>query len=156
MAVPAHLSERSRLRTTNCWSKVVASAMVWACVSSGRSNAAVRGNHGSRSPFGTTPVHSWFRAGIDSRRTGGAKNGHGRVSAAVSPFFPSLASVKDVWRCVVRAHHKDVLEYFWYDSHFWGPIPSLTIRQIPQSFECPLTTTRSGPASLFPLMPATL
>ena len=43
-----------------------------------------------------------------------------------------------------------------YDSHFWGPIPSLTIRQIPQSFECPLTTTRSGPASLFPLMPATL
>ena len=32
--------------------------------------------------------------------------------------------------------------------------PSQHIRQIPQSFECPLTTTRSRPASLFPLMPA--
>ena len=63
----------------------------------------------------------------------GAKNGHGRVSAAVSPFFPSLASLEDVWRFVVRAHHKDVLEYFWYDSHCWGSKFVSSNRLIPQS-----------------------
>ncbi len=49
----------------------------------------------------------------------GAKNGHGRVSAAVSPFFPSLASIGDVW-CFVFETTQGVLEDFWYDSHFWG------------------------------------